>query len=84
MSFLSILKLVVQLLPIVLEAVKAAESAIPQSGQGAAKFAFVKELLSSTADIGAEVSEKDYVNALDKTINLAVKLFNATGLFKKA
>lgn len=83
MSFLSILKLVVQLLPIVLEAVKAAESAIPQSGQGAAKFAFVKELLSSTADIGAEVSEKDYVNALDKTINLAVKLFNATGLFKK-
>ena len=84
MSFLSILKLVAQLLPIVLECVKAAEAAIPQSGMGAAKFAFVKELLSSTADISKEVDEKDYVNALDKTINLAVKLFNATGLFKKA
>ena len=83
MSFLSILKLVVQLLPIVLEAVKAAESAIPQSGQGAAKFAFVKELLSSTVDISKEVDEKDYSNALEKTINLAVKLYNSVGLFKK-
>lgn len=84
MSFLSILKLVVQLLPIVLECVKAAEAAIPQSGQGAAKFAFVKELLSSTADISKEVDEKDYSNALEKTINLAVKLFNSVGTFKKA
>jgi nitrate/nitrite-specific signal transduction histidine kinase len=84
MSFLSILKLVVQLLPLVIQAVKAAEEAIPQSGQGAAKFQFVRELLTTTSDIGTEVSEKDYVNALDKTIALAVKLFNATGVFKKA
>ena len=84
MSFLNILKLVVQLLPLVIQAVKAAEEAIPQSGAGAAKFQFVRELLTTTADIGTEVSEKDYVNALDKTINLAVKLFNSVGVFKKA
>ena len=83
MSFLTILKLVVQLLPLVLEAVKAAEAAIPQSGQGAAKLQFVKDLLTNTTDIGTEVVEKDYVNALEKTITLAVKLFNSTGVFKK-
>ena len=84
MSYLTILKLIIQLLPLVLEATKAAEAAIPQSGQGAAKFQFVKELLSSTVEIGTEVSEKDYLSALEKTINLAVKLFNTTGQFSKA
>lgn len=83
MSFLTILKLVVQLLPLVLEAVKAAEAAIPQSGQGASKFAFVKDLLTTTVDLGNEVAEKDYASALDKTIALAVKLYNSTGVFKK-
>lgn len=84
MNFLTILKLVVQLLPLVLQAVKAAEEAIPTSGQGSAKLQFVKDLLTSTTDIGTEVAEKDYVNALEKTITLAVKLFNSTGVFKKA
>ena len=84
MNFITILKLVVQLLPLVLQAVRAAEDAIPQSGQGAAKFQFVKELLSDTAAIGSEVGEKDYLNALEKTITLAVKLFNSSGVFKKA
>ena len=83
MSFITILKLVVQLLPIILDAIKAAEAAIPQSGMGAAKLSFVKELLSSTADISKEVDEKDYTNALEKTIMLAVKLFNTTGVFSK-
>ena len=84
MSYFTILKLIVQLLPLIQEAIKAVESAIPQSGQGAAKFQFVKELLSSTVEIGTEVSEKDYLNALEKTINIVVKLFNSAGVFSKA
>lgn len=84
MNFLTILKLVVQLLPLVIEAVKAAEAAIPQAGQGSAKLQFVKDLLTSTTDIGTEVAEKDYVNAIEKTIALVVKLFNTTNVFKKA
>ena len=83
MNFLVILKLVVQLLPLVLEAVKAAEHAIPVSGQGAAKLQFVKELLTTTTDLGTDVSEKDYSSAIEKTIALVVKMFNATGVFKK-
>lgn len=84
MNFLTILKLVVQLLPLVIEAVKAAEAAIPQSGMGSAKLQFVKDLLTSTTDIGTEVAEKDYANAIEKTIALVVKLFNTTNVFKKA
>lgn len=84
MNFLTILKLVVQLLPLVIDTVKAAEAAIPQSGQGSAKLQFVKDLLTSTTDIGTEVAEKDYINAIEKTIALVVKLFNTTNVFKKA
>lgn len=83
MNFLTILKLIVQLLPLVLEAVKAAEQAIPVSGQGASKLQFVKDLLTTTVDLGTDVSEKDYSSAIEKTIALVVKLFNSTGVFKK-
>lgn len=72
------------MLPLVIEAVKAAEAAIPQSGMGSAKLQFVKDLLTSTTDIGTEVAEKDYANAIEKTIALVVKLFNTTNVFKKA
>ena len=84
MNFLIILKLVVQLLPMVLEAVKIAEHAIPVSGQGAAKLQFVKDILTTTVDLGTDVSKEDYLSAIEKTVTLAVKMLNSTGVFKKA
>ena len=84
MNYLTILKLIIQLLPITLEAVKAAEAAIPQSGAGAAKFLFVKELLTSTVDISTDIDKAAYASAIEKVITLAVALFNKTGVFSKA
>lgn len=83
MQFLTILKLIVQLLPLVIQAINAAEAAIPQSGSGAEKLAFVKALFTEVGDVGKEVSEADYGNALEKTIKLVVALFNKTGTFAK-
>lgn len=83
MNFITILKLVLQLLPLVLDAVKAVEANVNVSGNGAAKFELVKGLLTSTVDIGTDVDKNQYMTAIEKTINLAVAFFNTTGVFKK-
>ena len=83
MNFLSILKLVVQLLPMIIDAVKAVEAAIPAAGQGSAKLEAVKSLVTSVADIAGDVDSKNLSSALDKAISLVVTLFNKTGVFKK-
>jgi len=84
MNYLTILKLIIQLLPLVLDTVKAAEAAIPQSGAGAAKLLFVKELLTSTVEISTDIDKAAYSSAIEKVISLAVALFNKTGVFAKA
>lgn len=83
MNFLSILRLVVQLLPMIIDAVKAIEAAIPAAGQGSAKLEAVKSLVTSVADIAGDVDSKNLSSALDKAISLVVTLFNKTGVFKK-
>lgn len=83
MNFLSILKLVVQLLPMLIDAVKAIEAAVPAAGQGSVKLEAVKNLVTSVADIAGDVDAKNLSSALDKAISLVVTLFNKTGVFKK-
>lgn len=84
MNYFTVLKLIIQLLPLVIQAIQAAEAAIPQSGAGAAKLDFVKNLLTSTVDIGTDVDKASYASAIEKTISLVVSLFNKTEVFKKA
>lgn len=84
MNFLSVLKLVLQLLPLILEAIKTVEAASNVSGNGAAKLDLVKGLLTSTVEIGNDVDKNQYGAAIEKAISLAVTFFNTIGLFKKA
>lgn len=83
MQFLQILKLVLQLLPLILEGVKAVEAATNASGNGSAKLELVKGLLTSTVDVGEDVDKKQYASAVEKAINLAVTFYNTIGTFKK-
>lgn len=83
MNFLQILKLVLQLLPLVLDAVKTVEASVNVSGNGAAKLELVKGILTNTVDIGTDVDKAQYASAIEKTISLAVSFFNTTGIFKK-
>lgn len=83
MNFLAILKLIVQLLPIIIEAVKAIEAAVPAAGQGSVKLEAVKGLVTSVADIAGDVDSKNLSSALDKAISLVVTLLNKTGVFSK-
>ena len=84
MNFLQILKLIVQILPLIIETMKTIEATIPQAGVGAAKMAFVKGLITDVSDIAEDVDKKVFATAIEKAINLAVTLMNTVGIFKKA
>lgn len=71
-------KLIIQLIPYILELIKVVEAQIPEQGQGKAKLAFIRESLTAVYP--------DIVNVwgmVEKIITASVTLFNATGAFKK-
>lgn len=75
---LETLKLIIQLIPYILELLKAVEAAIPQSGAGKEKLAFVRETISTLYP-----QVLDSWPTIEKIISYAVNLFNSTGLFAK-
>lgn len=71
-------KLIVGLLPILIDLIKTVEAAIPESGAGAAKLAAVRDLLAALAP-----NLETGWPAIEAVIGVLVKLFNATGIFKR-
>lgn len=86
MNYLALVKLIVSLLPVLIEAVKAVEAAIPQSGQGQAKLAAVQSILGAAwkASSDATVAFEQVWPALSAAVSAVVAAFNAAGIFKKA
>ncbi len=85
MKFLQIAKLLISLLPILIEAVRAVESAIPESGKGEQKLAMVRAALESAYEISTDL-DLTFVQIwpqIQKIISSVVSTFNATGVFKK-
>ena len=56
MSYIAYIKLVLSILPLILEVVAAIEKALPQSGQGSAKLALVKTALQTAYEAGKDVT----------------------------
>lgn len=71
-------KLVIQLIPLILQLVKAVEENIPEGGKGKDKLEFIQNVLTETYPQIANIW-----TTIEKVINSAVALFNATGVFKK-
>jgi len=84
-SFISIIKVALQLLPIIIEAIKAIEAAMPAGGNGAAKMEVIKTTVQSAMTV-ADQAEHTF-EAVWPTISAmssgVVSLFNAVGLFTK-
>ena len=72
------LMLVIKLIPVIIELLKTIEAAIPEQGQGAAKLAAVRQILELTDD-----SIKEAWPMVQGVIEVLVKTFNTTGVFKK-
>ena len=69
-------KFIVNLLPILIQLVKAAESAIPEKGQGAVKLAMVQNILESM-----DASLAESWPLIQKLIAVLVQALNAAKIF---
>ena len=70
---------IVQLIPAIIAGIKALETAIPNTGAGAAKLDALTQIIQTSYDAGNEL-----VPIIQKTITILVGLFNQLGIFKKA
>jgi len=85
-KLIAIIKIIAQLLPTIIEAIKAIEAAVPASGQGAQKLALVRELIEAAFEAvqDAGVTFSEVWPAIARLIAKLVGLFNSTGIFTKA
>lgn len=86
MQFIQIARAVLALLPLILEAVKVIEAALPESGRGAEKLALIRAALESAfASASDTAGSFDQIwPALQSTVSAVVGLFNSVGLFRKS
>ena len=78
---------ILKLLPVILEAVRALESAIPLPGQGKKKLDLILDIIKSAYDasssLAKDVSFEKLVAVIVPMIARIVDLHNALGLFQK-
>lgn len=85
-QFLAIAKVILSLLPAIIEAVKAIEAALPQTGSGAQKLELVRGVLQTAYSTGTDMTTKfdDIWPALSGAVSSVVTFFNNAGIFRKA
>ena len=74
---MKIFLLVIQLIPALINLIKAMEEAIPEAGFGPRKLQAVREILQASYDGITEIWPM-----VEKIIGIFVELFNKTGKFK--
>lgn len=84
-NVLANIKLILQILPLIIDTIKAIEAAIPESGAGKAKLDIVRVALQSAYDASNDVIGKfDTIwPMIQNTVGAVVSTFNALGSFKK-
>ncbi len=79
---------ILQLLPLAIELARIAEAAVPLPGQGNAKLAFAVDAAASVYETQAELrgswqDKEAFLEAFSRAVATAVRLLNASGVFKK-
>ena len=77
MNWIAIVKIILSLLPSIIEAIKAIEAALPESGKGVEKLSLIRTIIESVNSEAAGVWPY-----IEKTIGAIVVFFNSTGVFK--
>jgi len=85
MKYIQLLKIITSMLPLIIDAIKTIEAAIPGEGKGEAKLAAVRGILESAYTISNDTLGKfdDIWPAIASVIGILVQTFNKTGTFKK-
>lgn len=86
MQYITLIKTIISLLPLLIQAIQTIEGALPEGGNGAAKLAVLKSVLENayrlTNDIGIQFDA--LWPAISSIAGELVKLFNTAGTFKKS
>jgi hypothetical protein len=72
------IRLILALLPSIIEVVKELEKQFPETGLGKMKFELVRDVLQGAYEVSNE-----YLPIVEKMINIVVDVFNKFGVFKK-
>lgn len=85
MQFIEILKLVVSLLPILIDAINTIEQAIPGKGNGQIKLDAIKNIIENTYSASNDISIKleKLWPTIQNIISGIVTAFNTSSVFKK-
>lgn len=85
MQFLQIFKLIISLLPLLVDAIKTIEAAMPGSGNGAAKLEAVRVLVQASYTGASDVigNFEQVWPKIQDVIGGIVAAFNKTGAFSK-
>jgi len=86
MHFIEIFKLILSIFPLIINAVKTVEAVVPQQGKGMEKLELIRSMLEAAYQSSNQVygAFEQVWPVLKGTVDSIVKLFNSTGLFKKA
>ena len=85
MAFFEILRLIISLIPLLIQAIKAIEQAIPESGKGTEKLEAIRGMMESSYEASNKLtgSFEQLWPAVQGTIKSLIIAFNNTGIFKK-
>jgi hypothetical protein len=84
MQFLTILKLILTILPLLIDAIKLIEQLIPESGKGSAKLGAVKSVIEPSYRASDEtIPFESGWPIIEKVISGIVTALNDAGVFKK-
>lgn len=75
---LETIKLVLSLLPIIIQAVRQLEELFPESDRGAMKLDLIRRTIQNVYDISDNT-----LPLIEKMVNTIVDIFNKFGIFKK-
>ena len=80
------LKTILQLLPLIIQAVQAIEAAFPEGGNGKAKLEAIKGTLQGAYSVASDVtgSFEAVWPAISGAVSSVVALCNQTGIFRKS
>lgn len=85
MQYVQTIKLVLSLLPLIIQLVRSIEEALPESGQGAAKLTMVRSALEAGYKMATDavISFEEAWPQISNVISAVVTMFNVSGVFKK-
>ena len=81
MNFIEVLTIIKNLLPLLIEIIKAVEEALPGKGNGEQKLATVREILEAGDEFTGTSTVGEIWPLLAKVIGSIVSMFNKTGTF---